>query len=369
MSTSCDPDQQFHNNLRLLGRRIEVPEGLSQEVRSRCAAALDPTRPTAPWRIVMKKQTLLSITGIAAAIAVAAEFFFPGNGAPTVQAATIIQKLSEQIEQSPLFEVTLDSLEIEQVSINGRLQASQHAAAGHIHVKVQEGQADEFVEVDLSLALSNDGGWVLIRKLIVSDPAAQAIVALVFPPETETLILLPEDASEFDDVLDIDVEMGDARSELKHVLDELLASHEDYGVTLERQEDGMLLLTLPINDAETLAALGRLAQASPDAKQTQGVVTVTESGVETEEKKAGLEVEIDDGGKLIGTTITMLYDPVAEQVRSFSILDLGSPGSRITVTIGEGEVDPALLDSSRLTTPATRTFDLGALKSLLEDLD
>jgi len=317
----------------------------------------------------MKKQTLLSITGIAAAIVVAVVFLFPGNGAPTVQAATIIQKLSEQIQQSPLFEVTLDSLDIEEVSINGRLQASQHAVAGHIHVRVQEGDADELVEVDLSLALSNDGGWVLIRKLTVPDPAAQAIVAVLFPPETETLILLPEDATEFDDVLDINVELGDARSELKQVLDELLASHEEYGATIEHQEDGTVLLTLPIKNAETLAALGRLTQASADAQQTQKVITVTESGEQVQREHIEVEVEIDDDDELIGTTITMLYDPAAEQVRSFSILDLGSPGSRITVTIGEGEVDPALLDSSRVTTPDTRTFDLGALESLLEHVD
>ena len=317
----------------------------------------------------MKKQTLLSITGIAAAIVVAVVFLFPGNGAPTVQAATIIQKLSEQIEQSPLFEVALESLDIEEVSVNGRLQVSQHAAAGHIHVKVHEGHAEEFVEVDLSLALSNDGGWVLIRKLTVPDPAVQAIVAVLFPPETETLILLPEDATDFDDVLDINVELGDARSALKQVLDELLASHEEYGATTEHQEDGTVLLTLPIKDAETLAALGRLTQASVDAEQTQKVIIATESGAETQEEKVEVEVEIDDDDELIGTTITMLYDPVAEQVRSFSILDLGSPGSRIAVTIGEGEVDPALLDSSRVTTPDTRTFDLGALESLLEGLD
>lgn len=315
----------------------------------------------------MKKQTLLSLSGIAAAIAIVVVLLLPWNGAPTVQAAMIIQKLSQQIEQSPRFEVTLESLQIDKVAINGSLQASRHAVAGDLAVVVQEGDPDQLIEVDLSLGLSTDGGWVLIRKLTVPDPAAQAILAMVLPAGTEMLILLPEDMADFDDLMDIDMELGDARAELKQAFDQLLASHEEVGATIEHQEDGTVLLKLPIKDAETLAALGRLTEASLDAERPRQTSEAAESGAEVHEEK--VEVQIDAEEELIGTTIEILYDPAAEQVRSFSILDLGSPGSRITVAIGEGEIDPALLDSSRVTTPATRTFDIGALKPLLEGRD
>ena len=39
------------------------------------------------------------------------------------------------------------------------------------------------------------------------------------------------------------------------------------------------------------------------------------------------------------------------------------------MTIKEGTIDPALLDSARVTTPDTRVLDLGALESVLKNLD
>ena len=63
---------------------------------------------------MMRKPSVLSAFGVAAMIAITFGLLFPAPTGPTVQAATIIKKLNEQIEESPLIEVTLDSLAIDE---------------------------------------------------------------------------------------------------------------------------------------------------------------------------------------------------------------------------------------------------------------
>jgi hypothetical protein len=369
MTTSCDPDQQFHDNLRSLGRQLRVPAAPSNTVRSRCLAALDPARPTSTWRKlkVMRKPAILSVTGLAAAIAAAIVLLFPWNGTPPVQAAMIMQKLNEQIEQDPLIEITLVSLHIDEVFVEGQLSLSNHAVAGSIKAEIQERPADETinvdVDIDMSFALSETGGWVLIRELSLPDPEIQPLVNLIFPPGGETLLLLPDAESKMDLGLDLGEELSELHSdELMRVIKGLIDSHAEFGATIEHQDDGTILLTLPIKDAEALAALGRLADPSP------GRTTVEEDTVVVHEVTVTQHAQVDEDDELIGATLTVVYDPATEVVRSFGVHDFGSPGSKIMINIGQGQIDPALFDPESVTTPNTRVLDLRALEAMFENM-
>ena len=307
---------------------------------------------------MMKKPSVISGLGLAACIAFAGVLLFPSNGAPEVQAATIMRKLNEQIEQNPLIEVTLNSLTVDEAFVNGRLQVSNQGVAGDIEVRVEDGP-DEVVEVDVALGISDSGGWILIRKLEVPDPEAQAILNMFLPPDGEVLLLLPEDAVGSEIGLDIDDldELSELGSDkVVDVLKRLIDAHADYGAEIEYQADGTILLTMPIDDAEALAALGRLAEDS-----------VAAAGAAGAEPAAEVDIDFGDDDTLIGSTLSVVYDPEAEVVRSFGIDNFGGGEGSLEVTIGEGEIDPALFDSSRVTTPNTRTLDLSALESMFKN--
>ena len=312
---------------------------------------------------MMKKPAVLSVLGLAAAIVMVVTLFLPGNGGATVQAATIIGKLNEQMEQNPLIEVTLDSLTIDEAYVNGRLQVAQQGIAGDLRAVVQDDGQE--VEVDLALGLSKNGGWVLLRELRIPDPEAQAILAMFMPPDGELLLLLPADAVEGDLGLDLGEELSELRSgELAAVFEELIDTHAEYGVRVENQSDGTVMLSLPIEDEEALQALERLVIRSAEvAAQSQA-----------DEGQGSVEIDVDDidldGERdLLGSTLTVVYDPQQELVRSFGITDLGETAGSITVAIGQGELDPALLDSSRVTTANTRVFDLAALESIVKQFE
>ena len=312
----------------------------------------------------MRKPAILSVTGLAAAIAVTVVLLFPWNGPPTVQAAMIMQKLNEQIEQDPLIEVTMEALRIDEVFVEGRLCLSDQAVAGSMKVEIQEGPADGTINVDMSLALSESGGWVLIRELSLPDPEVQPFVELVFPPGSETLLLLPDLESKMGLGLDLGEELNDLHSdELMQIMKELIDSHDEFGATLEHQNDGTILLTLPIEDAEALNALGRLADPSSGQTSDDGGTIVVHKVAISQDG------QVDEDDELIGATLAVVYDPVTETVRSFGVHDFGSPGSKIMVKIGQGEIDPGLLDPESVTTPNTRVLDLRALEAMFENME
>jgi len=308
---------------------------------------------------MMKKPSVISGLGLAACLAFAGVLLFPSNGSPEVQAATIMRKLNEQIEQNPLIEVTLNSLNVDEAFINGRLQVSNQGVAGDIEVRVEEGGPDQVVEVDLALGISDSGGWILIRKLQIPDPDAQAILSMFLPPDGETLLLLPQNAvgSDFGlDIDDLDELSALGSDKVVDVLKRLIDAHADYGAEIEHQADGTILLTMPIDDAEALAALERLAEDSLTPEGAAGTAPAVKA-----------DIELGDEDELIGSTLSVVYDPQAEVVRSFGIHNFGGGEGSIEVTIGEGEIDPALFDSSRVTTPNTRTLDLSALESMFKN--
>ncbi len=318
---------------------------------------------------MIKKPAVLSAVGVAASIVVAVGFFLPVGTGPTVQAATIIQKLDEQIQQNPRIEVTIDSLSVDEVFVNGTVQISEQGVAGDMAVQVYDQPGGELeVEVDLSLGITDDGGWVLLRKLVVPDPKAQAMLAMFMPPGGEILLLLPKEALDADIGADVRTELGSLNElqsgELVSIFQQLIEAHADYGINLVNQADGTVLLSLSIDDAEALAGFEQMLIASAGAAAEEAIADVT----------ADADVEInlldmDEGNELIGCTLSVVYDPATEKVRSFGIEGLGGPDSRINIVIGEGEIDPDLFDSDRVVTPSTRTFDLGALEAMFGQFD
>ena len=68
----------------------------------------------------------------------------------------------------------------------------------------------------------------------------------------------------------------------------------------------------------------------------------------------------------VGATISVIYDPGNKQVRSLAIENVGGLAGRIELSFGEGDIDPQLLDSSRVTNENTRVFDLDALQNMME---
>jgi hypothetical protein len=227
--------------------------------------------------------------------------------------------------------------------------------------------------VDVSLAISPGDGWVLVRKLEIPDPQAAAILSFVFPPGTETLVILPADATAGSMDLDLDETLKELSSgKLVDTLKTLIQSHSQVGATVEDQADGTILLTLPIDDAEALESLEELFEGMDDeAEHAPGHLTVSiSSGSVADVDESDEEADEEpDGYELIGSTLEIVYDPDAEQVRSFVITDLGVTEGTLTVAIEDGEIDPALLDSSRVTTGATRTIDLNAIMSMFEQFD
>jgi hypothetical protein len=281
-----------------------------------------------------------------------------------VQAATILAKLNEQIEQPERIEVIMDSIVIEDVFIDGYLQVAEAGMVGDVHVVVTEDK-DTPIEVDVALALSHESSWILLRKLEIGDPDVQPLLTLFFPPGSETLLMLPEDV-EIDEFGNLNAELGVELQQIRSLglieaFQELIQSQPDVGATITEQSDGTLLLTLPIEDTEAINQL--ILMAAKFAENTDEI--------DLEELEAELDSEdpFEDEIGLIGSTISIVYDPETEEVRSFTFSDFGQANGTLSIDIGGGEIDPALFDASRVTTPNTRTFDLGALQSVLEQFE
>ena len=304
-----------------------------------------------------RKPAFISSVGVAAAISLVVGFFQLPQGAARVDAAIILERLSEQIKAPKLLEITLDSLSVEEAFLNGTLQVSPDGVAGDLEITVQEGGGK--IELDIALGITREDGWILVRKLVVPDPQAMAMLNFFLPAGTETLIRLPSEELG----LDIAKELGQLgqlddleMDKISEVVQELIDSSDEVGATVRRQRDGTVRLTLPIKDAGTLRALGHL-KVFQDLLEEEG-----------EDIDIDAEIEDGDGEELYGSTIEVVYDPKKQLVRSISIEDIGEMKGRITISLDDGEIDPDLLDSSRVTNDNTRVLDLGALMGTIKDL-
>jgi len=320
---------------------------------------------------MMKKPSVLSVVGLAASLILAAVLFFPEHGGPAVQAAVIMQKLSEQVAQGPRLDIEFDAVHIDSVQLEGKMQVARTALAGDLSVRMFEGDKDKAIRVDIALGMSPSGGWVLLRRLVLPDSAAQAVLASVLSPNGETLLLF-SDPSMFEEAfdLDLDAEIAELHSDgLLPLIQALTDAPEKYGATIETQRDGTILLTLPITDAKVLNALEHLVDSLEGSAMGQSAqpAPTTEKGMQAAtEPEENAPSAAHEAHELIGSTFKVVYDPRAELVRSFRVVNLGPLRGSISITLGQGDVDPALLDSSRVTTPNTRVIDFAALKGIID---
>ena len=345
-------DQLFDRNLKTVGARIPVPDAPFHEVVDRCADTLTASAGPARGRRAGWLATFALAASILLAFGLLAD---PFQTSPKVQAATILAKLNEQIAAPKLIELRLDSIAVDEVEVDGHLQISTSGVAGDLHVIVNKG--DMPIEVDLSLGVSKDEAWVLLRKIAIPDPEVQAMLGLFFPAGSETLLTVPAemlgdgfplDTGDFDEIMGVL-----AAKNLLAVFQELITDQAGANATIVEQNDGTVVLTLPIDDAKSLEGLIRMAAKIHDGKDIpEGEITIDE----------------DDGEELFGSTLQIVYDPDRELVRSFSISDFGDKKGTLSISISGDSLDPDLLDSDRVTGPNTRTFDVAALMSLVKQL-
>ncbi len=370
MKPSNDADQHFHDNLQAIGRQVPVPSGVSPDVRAECTAQLASSPDTAGAGVTefRRNRKLFPALGLAASLILTAGLLFTWNSAPTVQAAEILAALNEQLQDVRVVELTIDMVAIDEVSISGHIQISDVGVAGDINVTVTEDPDESPIRVDVSLGLSEGSGWVLVRELDIPDPQARAILSLLMPPGTETLLMLPEGLLGDSFQSDIDEALHELSSEkLNTVLASIIESASDVGAVVTPQRDGTVLLSVHFEDQEAIAAMGAgIFQVLGDAG------LLDEDDLRKLEDIDSIETALrdeEDLSKLVGGTISIVYDPDAGLVRSFSVEDIGEMQGSVTIAVRNGSIDPDLLDSSRVTTPSTRTLDLAALESMFGGFD
>lgn len=357
MNNGNDTDQLFDRNLRTLGMNVRTPGAPSADVRARCASAL---RGDGSARVsglaTLRRPAWLSTIGLAAALAIAVGLFFPESGAPNVEAAVVLTKLTEQVDESTLIDVSIDAIKTDEADITARIQVANNAVAGDFKVTVRDGSQASPIEIDVSLAISERGGWILIRKLVVPVPEAKVILDMFMPEGTELLLKLPEElvnevlkeglSVKFDELHEL------ASGQVVTLVKGIMESESAVGARVENQRNGTVLVTIPIKDAEAFENLIRLVA------RTMG-----------EEDPGDIDVSLDDVSELVGATFSIVYDPRAEVVRSFSVSNLPEINGTVTVSLSTGSIDPDLLDPQRVTTAKTRTFDVGALMSMFKALE
>jgi len=383
MNPNQDQDNLFARNLRNVASKLPPTDGPSGDLIERCAGCFqEPTTPK--WRTTVqtyRKPILWSTMGLAAAIALFATTLWP-NATPKAQAALVVQKLAQQAQQNPSMHLTIENLAMEEVQCTAHLQLGKSGIAGDINVAVEDkGDLPGKVEIDASLGLGVDSGWILIRHLSIPDPQAQFFVNMLFPPGSETLLVLPAGSEIGDEVGGgIEEALEALRSgELIDAFKEMIASSAEIGATVTNQPDGTVLLSLPIQDEAALEALGKVLHRLDDGEDGEPQVVV-ETKVEAKSKtpkshahkaiqQHHAKVVEHDTGMLVGATVNAVYDPATETVRMLEVLGLGSPKAVVRLELGEGDVDAAMLDSSRVAGPGVRTLDLGAIESMIKGFE
>jgi hypothetical protein len=361
MNALNDRDHQFHENLLGFGERITTPLGPSTGVRARCVEILNRNAKkespmTRAYRLA-KRPAFISSLGVAASLALIVGFLYLPRGDARVKAAVILERLQTQIQESPVLDIKIEALNVENASVAGRLQVSPHGVGGDIQARVTED--GETTEADLSLGIGPDDSWILIRKLVVPDPKATALLRLFITPGRATLIKLPAE--------ELGLDLGDLGNgfqgingiqELGEFVRHLIDAQGDVKATVVDQPDDTVLLTLPLDDVETIRMLAEVGAVSKDLsdEERQKLADVT----------AQIELSEEDMAKLQGMTLSVVYDPSAELVRSIVVDGIGETNGRVSISLRQGDIDPGLLDSSRVTDENTRILDLAALAKAFE---
>lgn len=389
MPTNGHQDERFHENLRVVGQRLDTPSAPSPELIARCRTILEKTS-TPHWRqrlFMFRKPLAWSACGLAAAIVLAVTIWMPASPGSKAQAAMILSRLNAQIAAQPLLEITIDAMRTEEATVSGHLLIAGDAVAGDVNVSVRDGA--DAVDVDISLAVSPDNAWVLVRKLDVADARARALLSLFLPPGQETLVLLPSDMAGEGFDADFAEAIEEFRSgQVVQILQHLIATAEESGMNVSGQPDGKLLLTLPLDDEQAIQSLvnalemfdhlevgAQVGTSDGDEQQTpaddKNAISARIAGTQAKvvkrknfkySVKAGEDPDkATDAELLAGAIIHIVYDPNMEQVESLAIIGMGGSA---TLKLREGTIDPAWLDAARVTTPQTRTLDLATLAEL-----
>lgn len=311
---------------------------------------------------MLKKPLVFSGLGMAATVALYLGVLTLINYNRPVQAATILNRLTAQVDVLPRIEISMEKVAIEDVTINGRIQAvDKEAIAGDLQITALENGVAE-VDLDVSFGLTREDGWILLRKLLVNDEDAAPMLAFLLPAGTETLLTIPHEMVE---KLASHIH-GDAHAHVEDIplealngmVSALIESHNDVGGTVQRLSDGAVELTVPLSDADSLRSLiVKIAELSPKNDHLDAAHIDELDAEDFKEMTA-----------ILGGPLTVVYDPIAEKVRSLALSNVGSAQGRVSIRFLDGPVDAALLDKERVRTPRTRELDLGALMPMLEHL-
>ncbi|MEE8169521.1 MAG: hypothetical protein V3T70_03145 [Phycisphaerae bacterium] len=360
MNEQHDTDRQFNDNLRNLAHRADTPGGPTDGLRSRCDALLRGQTPaTAPRpRQLWRRPALISTVGLAAMIALAVGFFVTPREQSDVNAAMILTALQTQVRETSLLDITLKSIAMDGVQVNGRLQVARDGVAGDLQARIQEGGEDEVIEVDLALGITPDAGWVFLRRLALPDPKVMALLRVFMLDQGNVLLKLPTEELDLD-LAHVFTELnGESVIEFVH---ELIDSASEVGATVEEQSDGTLIVSMPIDGVGAKDAISRLrmfgeAGVTSDDEPDRGASRLRRS------RAAGRDS--DDESPELGGTLVIHFDPAAQQVRSLRVEDFVQESGVISLVLRSGSIDPALLDADRLIDENTRVFDLDAIQKM-----
>ncbi len=362
MNVPNDSDRSFHDNLLAVGRCHGLTPGPSPELVARCRATLSAPLSSSGWfhGRALRRPALFSTIGLAAALALAVALIYPGNGGPAVQAAVVLGKLSEQAQTNRLLEVVLDSVQADEVTANGTLQIADKALVADLRFKVIDESEPRPLEADVSLSITENGGWILVRRLQLPDPKAQVFLDMFLTPGGETLLVLPSGekmhglfgSGLLGEFSELEALRRTASTHVAAFVREVLQAQSDTGAVVTQQPDGTMLLSIHVKDAQTLEKL------LPLLRKVAG-----------KEMDGDAAIDVDEAEELVGCSVRIVYDPATQLVRSFSISDVAGMTGTVTISLRGGEIDPALLDMNRVTKANTRVIDLGALLGSFEALE
>lgn len=416
-------DNQFEKNLERIGSAHQAPATPSADLLSACddifdreaekTVAMTTNLPQQAVNQRWRHPAAWSTIGIAASIALIAGVFFAPTAGRKVQAAVVMKQLNQQLTRNELVVLTIDSLEVEEASVDAELQLSDHTIAGRVKVVIDEpSNPMGLIAIDANLAMSPQGSWIYLREFTTTNPGIALLASQYLDDGRDVLIELPADTFEGESILNS--EDGNIAELAFGHLQALLsaASDEDPNLfEITELTDGAFMLTIDLDDPDTQASLKTLLidafsdgeeadevadsttgndakNASPDGPKplktrfkfdfsaepddetaepiersinTTMVKDVKE--VDSDEESGGsvdfsfdADLAFDDGDQdvLQGVTLQVIYDPTSERVTEFSVLGVGKTDGMVSAQLFDDTVDPTLLDSTTFTTLDTK---------------
>lgn len=377
-------DQHFDENVRRVADAHGYEGGPDAGVLASCEQMLadDAVMPTSK-RSVFKHPAVLSLCGMAASIAVVVSLIVPWGSVSTVQAADVLARLNEKVACSSVIELVFDNIVRGQNVMDGHLFVSDDVVAGDLYIHAEDDEKAGAFTLDMSLAFQPDGGWALIRQLVVPDPQVAALARMFITPGSETLLLLPAPDGDAGVVVSsMDLSGHEVINAIKGFISEQAGS----GAAVEQQDDGNVLVTVPITSSETLGSLTAAAGSMCGSKSSHGpsaqgdggmsfAIGIGASGevaelakeIDTEADKAVVSEDPFGGDDfLVGSTLHVLYEPNAGDILAIELVDVGDAKGFMTIDFRDGDVDQKILDVEKVKKPGTRVVDLNQLSGMFK---